>query len=109
MSPTIPKTCKAVVLEGAGAPWAIKEVPVHEPERGEVLIKVHACGVCHSDSFLQAGAFGPMGTFPRIPGHESLAPLSRLASTRGNGRLEIRSAGHGMEAMMELARLAGKD
>jgi Zn-dependent alcohol dehydrogenase len=58
MSPTIPKTCRAVVLEKAGAPWVIKEVPVEEPKHGEVLIKVDACGVCHSDSFLQQGAFG---------------------------------------------------
>lgn len=60
MSPNIPKTCKAVVIESAGAPWAIKEVPVNQPQHGEVLIKVAACGVCHSDSFLQQGAFGPL-------------------------------------------------
>ncbi|PSN65716.1 alcohol dehydrogenase [Corynespora cassiicola Philippines] len=75
MAPSIPKTCRAVVLEGPGAPWAIKEVPVHEPGQGEVLIKVHACGVCHSDSFLQQGAFGPLGTFPRIPGHEVIGTV----------------------------------
>lgn len=59
MAPSIPKTCRAVVIEKPGAPWAIKEVPVNEPKHGEILIKVHACGVCHSDSFLQQGAFGP--------------------------------------------------
>jgi D-arabinose 1-dehydrogenase-like Zn-dependent alcohol dehydrogenase len=60
MTPNIPKTCRAVVLEEAGAPWAYKDVPVKEPQRGEVLIKVQACGVCHSDSSLQQGHFGPM-------------------------------------------------
>lgn len=50
MAPSIPKTCKAVVLEGPNAPWAIKDVPVEEPKAGEVLIKVSACGVCHSVS-----------------------------------------------------------
>lgn len=62
MSPTIPKTCKAVVLESVGAPWTIKEVPVPTPAENEVLIKVAACGVCHSDLFLQSGAFGDCKT-----------------------------------------------
>lgn len=75
MSPNIPKTCKAVVIESAGAPWAIKEVPVNQPQHGEVLIKVAACGVCHSDSFLQQGAFGPLASFPRIPGHEVIGTI----------------------------------
>lgn len=64
MAPSIPKTCKACVIEKANAPWTIKEVPVEEPKQGEILIKVHACGVCHSDSFLQKGLFGPMYEAP---------------------------------------------
>lgn len=75
MSPTIPKTRRAVVIEKPGAPWTIKEVPVEEPKTGEVLIKVHACGVCHSDAFLQQGAFGDMASFPRIPGHEVIGTI----------------------------------
>lgn len=59
MSQNIPKTCKAVVIDGPNAPWAIKDVPVEMPKRGEVLVKVQACGVCHSDSLLQKGLFGP--------------------------------------------------
>jgi len=74
MAPNIPKTCRAVVIEKPGAPWSIKEVPVNEPQSGEVLVKVDACGVCHSDSFLQKGAFGP-DVFPRIPGHEVIGTV----------------------------------
>ena len=58
MSQNIPKTRRAVVIEKKDAPWTIKELPVEEPKSGEVLIKVHACGVCHSDVFMQQGAFG---------------------------------------------------
>jgi D-arabinose 1-dehydrogenase-like Zn-dependent alcohol dehydrogenase len=72
MSPTIPKTCKAIVLEEAKAPWKFKEVPVKEPQEGEILIKSEACGVCHSDVFLQEGRWG---TFPRIPGHEVIGKV----------------------------------
>ncbi|KAF2028803.1 alcohol dehydrogenase [Setomelanomma holmii] len=75
MAPSIPKTCRAVVIEKPGAPWAIKEIPVNQPKQGEVLIKVHACGVCHSDSFLQQGAFGDAASFPRIPGHEVIGTV----------------------------------
>jgi D-arabinose 1-dehydrogenase-like Zn-dependent alcohol dehydrogenase len=46
----IPKTCKVAVCESEGAKLVIKELPVPEPQKGEILIKVHACGVCHSDS-----------------------------------------------------------
>ncbi|CAO2651916.1 Nn.00g001990.m01.CDS01 [Neocucurbitaria sp. VM-36] len=75
MAPSIPSKCRAVVIEKAGAPWAIKEVPVEQPKQGEILIKVHACGVCHSDSFLQQGAFGEAASFPRIPGHEVIGTI----------------------------------
>ena len=50
MAPSIPKTCKAALFKEKDAPLSIEEVPVNEPSAGEVLIKVEACGVCHSDS-----------------------------------------------------------
>lgn len=75
MSQTLPKTRRAVVIERKGAPWTIKELPIEEPKSGEVLIKVFACGVCHSDSFMQQGAFGEEGIYPRIPGHEIIGTV----------------------------------
>jgi D-arabinose 1-dehydrogenase-like Zn-dependent alcohol dehydrogenase len=75
MSRQIPTSCRAVVIEKPGAPWAIKQVPISLPKAGQVLIKVHACGVCHSDSFLQQGAFGDGASFPRIPGHEVIGTI----------------------------------
>jgi NADPH:quinone reductase-like Zn-dependent oxidoreductase len=56
---SIPKTMKAAVCEKAGAGLQIKEVPVPEPEAHQVLIKVHACGVCHSDASAISGETGP--------------------------------------------------
>ncbi|CAG7923609.1 unnamed protein product [Penicillium olsonii] len=61
MSPAIPKSCKAVVLDGPREPWALREVPVELPKEGEILIKSLACGVCHS--------------YPIIPGHEVLGEI----------------------------------
>lgn len=74
MSSDIPSSCRAVVIEKAGAPWTIKDVPVSAPQAGEVLVKVSACGICHSDVFLQQGHFGE-GVFPRIPGHEVIGTV----------------------------------
>jgi D-arabinose 1-dehydrogenase-like Zn-dependent alcohol dehydrogenase len=52
MELTIPKTCKAIVLDGPGASFELKEVPVKAPNKGEILIKTLACGVCHSVGLL---------------------------------------------------------
>lgn len=56
----LPKTFKAVVLEKAGDPFKLRDVPLELPKPGEVLIKVHACGVCFSDVAVQQGHMGPM-------------------------------------------------
>lgn len=50
---------KAAVLTGAKKPLEIKDIPVPEPQPGEILIKVHACGVCHSDHHVLNGDMGP--------------------------------------------------
>lgn len=65
---SVPSTCKAQVFEKANTPLVLKDVEVKQPEAGQILIKVIACGVCHSDSVVGQGAFGDL--FPRIPGHE---------------------------------------
>ncbi len=60
---------KAAVIEKAGGDFIIKDVDKPSPSDDEVLIKVEACGICHSDNFVKAGGF-PGLEYPRIPGHE---------------------------------------
>lgn len=55
---SLPKSYKAAVFEKANAPLTLKDVPLKEPGAGEVLVKVLAVGVCHSESGVQSGAFG---------------------------------------------------
>src|SRR4051812_1237450 len=59
----------AMVVVAANAPLRREERPLPEPARGEVRVRVHACGVCHSDAFVTQGLW-PGLVLPRVPGHE---------------------------------------
>ena len=58
MVPSIPKTHKAAMFKEKGGPIVIEEIETKEPQEGEVLIKVLACGVCHSEMVVQQAIFG---------------------------------------------------
>ena len=60
---------KAVQVPKAGADFQIVEREIPAPGRGQVRIKVQACGVCHSDVLTKDGLW-PGIEYPRIPGHE---------------------------------------
>ncbi len=62
-------TMKAVQVSTANAAFEVVEREIPEPADRWVRIKVEACGMCHSDVFVRAGAF-PGIALPRIPGHE---------------------------------------
>ena len=58
MAPQIPKSYKAAMFKEKGGPLVIEEVETKMPQEGEILIKVEACGVCHSEVVAQAGLLG---------------------------------------------------
>jgi D-arabinose 1-dehydrogenase-like Zn-dependent alcohol dehydrogenase len=58
-------------------PLELVERDLPEPGRGEVRVKVQACGICHSDSFVKEGTF-PGITYPRVPGHEIAGVIDAL-------------------------------
>ena len=60
---------RAAVAWGAGQPLQIEEVDVAAPKEGEVMVRIVATGVCHTDAFTLSGA-DPEGIFPAILGHE---------------------------------------
>jgi D-arabinose 1-dehydrogenase-like Zn-dependent alcohol dehydrogenase len=60
---------KAVQVSKPGGNFEIVERNVPEPGRGEVRIKVEACGICHSDLLVKEGVW-PGLQYPRVPGHE---------------------------------------
>jgi len=60
---------RAAIAWAAGQPLEITEVDVEAPRSGEVLVRIVATGVCHTDAFTLSGA-DPEGIFPSILGHE---------------------------------------
>src|SRR3984885_247039 len=62
-------TMRVVQVSRPKAPFEIVERQIPEPVPGTVRIKVHACGICHSDSLTKDGAL-PGIEYPRVPGHE---------------------------------------
>jgi S-(hydroxymethyl)glutathione dehydrogenase/alcohol dehydrogenase len=70
---------RAAVLEEFGAPLAVQEVELADPGPGEVLVRLVACGVCHTDMYTASGA-DPSGYAPTVLGHEGAGVVERLGS-----------------------------
>lgn len=62
---------KAAVLHKPGSALAVEDVPRPQPGDGEILIRVKACGVCHTDLHLMAGEW-PLRKLPLVLGHEAV-------------------------------------
>ncbi len=60
---------RAAIAWAAGKPLEIEEIQVAPPKQGEVLVRIKATGVCHTDAFTLSGD-DPEGIFPAILGHE---------------------------------------
>src|SRR4051812_45628278 len=60
---------RAAVLEEFGSPLVVQHVDLAEPRAGEVLVRLAACGVCHTDLYTASGA-DPSGYAPTVLGHE---------------------------------------
>jgi D-arabinose 1-dehydrogenase-like Zn-dependent alcohol dehydrogenase len=68
---------KVAQIPKAGADFQIVEREIPKPGAGHVLIKVQACGVCHSDMFTKEGVW-PGIQYPRVPGHEVAGVIDEL-------------------------------
>lgn len=68
---------KAVQVSRAGGDFELVEREIPEPQRGQVRVKVEACGVCHGDAFIKDGLW-PGIKYPRIPGHEIAGYIDKV-------------------------------
>ncbi|CAK7022646.1 alcohol dehydrogenase AdhP [Kerstersia gyiorum] len=66
------RTMKAAVLRTFGQPLQIEEVEVPRPGPGDILVKIEACGVCHTDLHAVEGDWPVKPNPPFIPGHEGV-------------------------------------
>jgi propanol-preferring alcohol dehydrogenase len=74
------KMMKAAVVRQFGKPLTIEEVPVPRPGPGEVLVKIIATGVCHTDLHAADGDWPVKPTPPFIPGHEGAGFVAALGA-----------------------------
>ncbi|MCG5072327.1 alcohol dehydrogenase [Paraburkholderia tagetis] len=70
---------QAVQVAKAGGPLERVERDIPEPPERHVLIKVQACGICHSDSLTKEGLW-PGLQYPRVPGHEIAGVVEKLGA-----------------------------
>ena len=67
----------AAVLEEFGKPLVVQELELEGPRSGEVLVRLHACGVCHTDMYTASGA-DPSGYAPCVLGHEGAGVVEAI-------------------------------
>src|SRR3954452_19225201 len=68
---------RAAVLEEFGAPLEVQLVELSEPRAGEALVRLVACGVCHTDLYTASGA-DPSGYAPTVLGHEGAGVVEQV-------------------------------
>ena len=68
---------RAVAVTKPGQSFAVVEREVPAPAAGQVLVRVQACGICHSDVFTKEGGW-PGIEYPRVPGHEIAGVIERV-------------------------------
>src|SRR5437016_1540993 len=68
---------RAAVLEEFGEPLVVQDVDLAKPEAAEVLVRLVACGVCHTDLYTASGA-DPSGYAPTVLGHEGAGVVERV-------------------------------
>ena len=74
---------RAAVLEAFGEPLVVQEVDLADPRRGEVLVRLAACGVCHTDTYSASGA-DPSGYAPCVLGHEGAGVVEAVGDGVGS-------------------------
>jgi len=80
---------RAAVLEQFAEPLVVQEVELADPGPGEVLVRLVACGVCHTDMYTASGV-DPSGYAPTVLGHEGAGVVERC----GEGVTLVREGDH---------------
>ena len=76
----MPSTMRAAVVHAFDQPLTIDELPVPQPGAGEILVKIEASGVCHTDLHAARGDWPVKPTLPFIPGHEGVGLVAAVGA-----------------------------
>jgi propanol-preferring alcohol dehydrogenase len=76
----LPKTMKAAIVHDFGKPLRIQDVSVPRPSPGQILVRVVASGVCHTDLHAAEGDWPVKPKLPFIPGHEGVGYVAAVGS-----------------------------
>lgn len=79
---------KAMRLHAAGTPLRMDEVPAEEPARGQLLLRVTACGVCRTDLHIVDGELAA-APYPITPGHEVVGIVEAGGTRDGMRFMEV--------------------
>ncbi len=74
------RTMKAAVVHAFREPLTIEDVPVPEVRSGQILVKLAACGVCHTDLHAADGDWPVRPRLPFIPGHEGVGTVAAVGA-----------------------------
>src|SRR6476620_7626507 len=74
---------RAALLEEFGRPLVVQELQLADPAPGEVLVRLEACGVCHTDMYPASGV-DPSGYAPTVLGHEGAGVVERVGEGVGS-------------------------
>lgn len=77
---------RAMVFEKVGAPLVLRDVPKPQPGRGQLLVRVSACGVCRTDLHIVDGEL-PNPKLPLILGHQIVGRVEQLGESAGGFRI----------------------
>jgi propanol-preferring alcohol dehydrogenase len=77
-------TMNAAVVHGFGERLSMERVPIPTPGPGEVLVRIHATGVCHTDLHAADGDWPIKPNLPLIPGHEGVGTIEALGPDVSN-------------------------
>ncbi|MBO4252425.1 alcohol dehydrogenase catalytic domain-containing protein [Streptomyces griseorubiginosus] len=72
-------TMKAAVVPEANAPWVLQDVAMPTAGPHQVLVRIHACGVCYTDALLAQGVL-TLRPFPMVLGHEGVGEVVAVGS-----------------------------
>lgn len=76
----MPSTMRAAVVHAFGRPLTLDELPVPQPGPGEILVKIEASGVCHTDLHAARGDWPVKPSLPFIPGHEGVGLVAAVGA-----------------------------